>query len=139
MDQNAKENLTRVSDGKLYELHDMVKVGCHDCAGCSLCCQDMGNSITLDPYDAFRLTRGLQQTFEQLLTGPVELHVEDGLILPNLKMKAISAPVGNAHAPAATTACTSTRFVRSNISSSRYLGGSREKSCSMILENSSAQ
>lgn len=106
MEQNAKENLTRVSDGKLYELHDMVKVGCHDCAGCSLCCQDMGTSITLDPYDAFQLTRGLHQTFEQLLTGPVELHVEDGLILPNLKMKAISAPVGNAHAPAATTACT---------------------------------
>ncbi len=87
MNLDAKENLARVSDGRLYELNDMVKVGCHDCAGCSLCCQDMGNSILLDPYDAFRLTKGLNQTFEQLLAGSVELHVEDGLVMPNLKMK----------------------------------------------------
>lgn len=110
MNLDAKENLARVSDGRLYELNDMVKVGCHDCAGCSLCCQDMGNSILLDPYDAFRLTKGLNQTFEQLLAGPVELHVEDGLILPNLKMKEFSAsgtPVSNENSPSpAATACT---------------------------------
>lgn len=92
MNFDAKENLARVSDGRLYELNDMVKVGCHDCAGCSLCCRDMGNSILLDPYDAFRLAKGLNQTFEQLLAGPVELHVEDGLILPNLKMKELPTP-----------------------------------------------
>ena len=115
MNLDAKENLARVSDGRLYELNDMVKVGCHDCAGCSLCCQDMGNSILLDPYDAFRLTKGLNLTFEQLLAGPVELHVEDGLILPNLKMKELSAsgtPAADSGSgttpasPAAATACT---------------------------------
>lgn len=90
MDQNAKENLARVSDGRLYGLQDMVKVGCHDCAGCSLCCRDMGNSIILDPYDAFRITKGLGQSFEELLQGFLELHVEDGLILPNLKMQTLS-------------------------------------------------
>ena len=82
MEQN--ENLTHVSDTKLYEINDMVKVGCHDCAGCSLCCQNMGDSIILDPYDVFRLTNNLNLSFEQLLSGYVELHVEDGLILPNL-------------------------------------------------------
>ena len=87
------DNLLQISDGKLYELNDMVKVGCHDCAGCSLCCHDMGQSILLDPYDVFQLTNNLGQTFEQLLTGPVELHVEDGLILPNLKMQGGSDPV----------------------------------------------
>lgn len=79
-------NLQEISDGKLYSLNDMVKVGCHDCAGCSDCCRDMGQSILLDPYDVFRLTKNLHVTFQELMQGRIELHVEDGLILPNLKM-----------------------------------------------------
>lgn len=79
-------NLQEISDGKLYSLNDMVKVGCHDCAGCSECCCDMGQSILLDPYDVYRLTKNLGVTFQQLMAKHVELHVEDGLILPNLKM-----------------------------------------------------
>ena len=31
-------NLDEISDGKLYDANDMVKVGCSDCAGCSACC-----------------------------------------------------------------------------------------------------
>ena len=81
-----KEDLLEISDGKLYSSNDMVKVGCHDCAGCSSCCRDMGQSIWLDPYDVFRLTHGLQKSLEELLADVVELHVEDGLILPNLRM-----------------------------------------------------
>lgn len=87
-------SLKQISDGKLYNLNDMVKVGCHDCNGCSQCCCDMGQSILLDPMDAYGLEKNLGQTFEQLMAGPVELHVEDGLILPNLKMqKSVSAGV----------------------------------------------
>ena len=85
-------DLAQISDGKLYGLNDMVKVGCHDCAGCSDCCRDMGESILLDPYDIFRLEKNLGQTFEQLLSGPVELHVDEGLILPNLKMQGNEKP-----------------------------------------------
>lgn len=80
-------NLENISDGKLYEWNDMVKVGCHDCTGCSECCRDMGQSILIDPFDVYMLTKNLGQSFEELLAGPVELHVEEGLILPNLKMK----------------------------------------------------
>lgn len=80
--------LEEISDGKLYSSNDMVKAGCHDCNGCSACCRDMGDSILLDPLDICRLQNHLGQSFEQLLAGPVELHVEDGLILPNLKMTA---------------------------------------------------
>lgn len=65
----------------------MVKVGCHDCKGCSACCQDMGQSIWLDPYDIYQMCNGLQRTFEDLLNKEVELHVEDGLILPNIRMQ----------------------------------------------------
>ncbi len=79
-------DMTEVSDGKLYGVNDMVKVGCDDCKGCSACCQGMGNSIVLDPYDVYRLTTGLQCKFEELLIDKLDLNVVEGIILPNLKM-----------------------------------------------------
>lgn len=78
--------LEEISDGKLYELNDMAKVGCHDCLGCHECCTGMGDTILLDPYDVYRLSRGLGKTVDELMAGPIELHMEEGLILPNLKM-----------------------------------------------------
>ena len=71
---------------KLYELNDMVKAGCHDCHGCSACCRGMGDTILLDPCDIYRLTKGLQKGFDELFEDCVELHVEEGLLLPNLRM-----------------------------------------------------
>lgn len=81
-----EKGLLEISDGKLYGNNDMAKISCHDCAGCSSCCRDMGESIWLDPYDVFQLTRNLRKSMEDLLVKEVELHVEDGLILPNIKM-----------------------------------------------------
>lgn len=83
-------DLKDISDGKLYELNDMVKVGCNDCEGCSACCKGMGNSIILDPYDVFRLVKGLNVTFSQLLQDSLELNVVDGIILPNIRMNETS-------------------------------------------------
>ena len=87
------QDLLEISDGKLYGNNDMAKISCHDCKGCSSCCCDMGDSIWLDPYDVFLLTRNLGKSFEELLTKEVELHVEDGLILPNLRMVGDGEPV----------------------------------------------
>jgi Fe-S-cluster containining protein len=81
-----KQDLRDISDGKLYGNNDMAKISCHDCRGCSSCCRDMGDTIWLDPYDVFSLTLHLRKSFEELLKKEVELHVEDGLILPNLRM-----------------------------------------------------
>lgn len=81
-----KEVFDQISDGKFYELNDMVKVSCNDCKGCSSCCQGMGTSIILDPLDCYRLTTALNQTFEELLANVLELNVVEGIILPNLKM-----------------------------------------------------
>ena len=81
-----KQELLEISDGKLYSNQDMARLSCQDCKGCSSCCQDMGDSIWLDAYDAYQLTTNLGVGFEQLLAEKVELHVEDGLILPNLRM-----------------------------------------------------
>ena len=79
-------SLNEISDGKLYELNDLVKAGCSDCKGCSTCCQGMGNSIILDPLDIYRLLINLNNTFEELLVDKIELNIVDGIIIPNLKM-----------------------------------------------------
>jgi len=79
-------SLDEISDGKLYELNDLVKAGCSDCKGCSTCCQGMGNSIILDPLDIYRLLINLNNTFEELLVDKIELNIVDGIIIPNLKM-----------------------------------------------------
>lgn len=79
-------DLKEISDGKFYDLNDMVKVGCNDCNGCSKCCRGMGNSIVLDPLDVCRLISNLNTTFSQLLASNLQLNVVEGIILPNLKM-----------------------------------------------------
>ena len=75
-----------VSPSIYYGLNDMVKISCHDCKGCFDCCQGMGNSIILNPYDIYLLTGNLHESFEELLEGKVELGVEDGMIIPHLVM-----------------------------------------------------
>lgn len=79
-------DMNEVSDGKRYTSSDLAKLGCSDCAGCSDCCQGMGESIILDPYDIYQLTKGLDCTFQELLQGKVELNIVDGVILPNLAL-----------------------------------------------------
>ena len=81
-------NLDEISDGKLYETNDLVKLGCGDCAGCSACCHEMGDTIILDPYDIWQLTGNLHCTFEQLMgEGKIALSVYDGVILPHLRLE----------------------------------------------------
>ena len=79
-------DLNEISDGRLYSSGDMVKVDCHDCEGCSACCQGMGDSILLDPMDLWRLQLGKKENFDTLLANYLELNVVDGMVLPNLKM-----------------------------------------------------
>lgn len=78
--------LEEISDGKLYELNDMVKADCHDCEGCCDCCTGMGDSVILDPLDVCRLSTNLGKTAEELFAGELELGVADGNILPHLRM-----------------------------------------------------
>lgn len=80
-------SLSDISDGKTYELNDMVKADTGGCAGCHACCTGMGSSIVLDPYDVWQMKVELDVTFQQLLgAGYIELNMVDGLILPNLRM-----------------------------------------------------
>lgn len=80
------KNLDEISDGKIYGLHDMVRVACNDCEGCHACCEDMGDSIILDPLDVYLLQKNLGITVESMIESKIELRMVDGLILPNLMM-----------------------------------------------------
>ena len=80
-------DINEISDGRLYSSGDMVKADCHDCEGCSECCQGMGSSIILDPMDIWRIQKGIGKGFQALLEeGKIELNMADGMILPDLKM-----------------------------------------------------
>lgn len=79
-------DLDEISDGKVYGSSDMVRAACDDCAGCHACCEGMGTSIVLDPFDMWQLTAVTGMGFAELMEEAVELNVADGMILPNLKM-----------------------------------------------------
>ena len=49
------QNENKLTDGKIYEKNDMVKLECGECEGCFSCCQGMGDSVTLNPYDIWQL------------------------------------------------------------------------------------
>lgn len=81
-------DMSEVSDGKLYKLTDMVRCGTNDCKGCSDCCHFVEDTIILDPYDLYELTKATGRLFTELLAEElIELHMVDGVLLPNIKMQ----------------------------------------------------
>lgn len=80
------QNLEEISDGKKYELNDMVRAACNDCAGCFSCCENMGESIVLDPLDIYQITKYVSCSFNELLDKQIKLHAKGGMILPHLEM-----------------------------------------------------
>ncbi len=80
-------SLDEITDGKIYTVNDMVRADTGGCQGCHVCCTGMGESITLDPYDVYRLTQGLACSFDELNQSKLSWHREDMLMLPNLKVE----------------------------------------------------
>lgn len=83
-------DINEISDGRRYRSGDMVKIGCAECTGCSECCRQVDDTIILDPYDIYELCRGLDTSFDVLLSKEPEPAIElghaDGLLLPHLKL-----------------------------------------------------
>ena len=77
-------DISDIFDGHFYGPEDPAPVGCGDCAGCSACCRNTGDTIILDPYDMYMLCRGTGKTFQQMLEREIEIRLVDGLVLPNL-------------------------------------------------------
>ena len=81
-------------DGIEYSVDDEVKIWCDDCKGCNKCCENMLDTIVLDPYDIWQFCHKLKVaggggvSFELLVSedGPLELGNNFGVILPHMKM-----------------------------------------------------
>ncbi len=71
---------------RYYTAADMARIWCNDCKGCSYCCEKMGESVVLTPYDICELTQHLGKSFDELMEKQIELYMTDGMVLPNLKM-----------------------------------------------------
>lgn len=76
----------RGAQTRLYGAQDMARISSSSCAGCGACCRGMGDTIVLDPYDVRQLCAGTGRSFEELMGAGIDLHVEEGVILPHLMM-----------------------------------------------------
>lgn len=78
------ETLENISDGRLYDIKDMVKADAGGCQGCSACCHDVGDLVELTPFDVYEIKRGTGYDFSALLDKKVVLKEEGKLKLPHL-------------------------------------------------------
>ena len=74
---------------KYYTLQDMARIGCNDCMGCHACCQGMGDSVVLTPYDVHILSMYLEMSIDELFGEWLQLTVVDGLLQPSMAMNGV--------------------------------------------------
>ena len=79
--------LDKISDGKLYDIEDMVKADTCGCNGCNDCCLDVGDLVVLTPFDVYEIVNCLGVTFDDLLGDKIELRQNNKILLPYLKMQ----------------------------------------------------
>ena len=82
---------TDIASENLYRSSDMVRLNANGCKDCSYCCREMTDTIILDPWDVFQLSKGLgisendRVSLSGLLSeNLVKLSVFEGLTLPHL-------------------------------------------------------
>lgn len=79
--------LDEISDGKLYDIEDMVKADTCGCNGCSDCCRDVGDLVVLTPFDVYEMVNYLGVGFDELLGEKIQLRENNKISLPYLKMQ----------------------------------------------------
>jgi hypothetical protein len=80
-------NFEEISDGRTYDLNDMVKCDTNGCKGCHKCCEEVGSSIVLSSYDVSNIKVATGMNFQTMINdGYIELNMVDSLILPNIKI-----------------------------------------------------
>lgn len=75
-------DLSEISDGKFYQVDDVVHCGTKGCKNCYACCAVTGDAVVLDPYDCAALCYACNVGFDALLERHIGLRPVDGLILP---------------------------------------------------------
>ena len=79
--------LDKISDGKLYDIEDIVKADTCGCDGCNDCCLDVGDLVVLTPFDVYEIVNYLGVKFNDLLGDKIELIQNNKISLPYLKMQ----------------------------------------------------
>ena len=78
--------IKEISDGKLYRAEDMGNAGAGGCKNCSWCCEDMCDSIFLDPYDIYSLCQGTGKEYTELIDGAyLEIGLHKLISMPHIK------------------------------------------------------
>ena len=78
--------MNEISDGKLYCAEDMVNAGAGGCKNCSWCCEDMCDTIFLDPYDIYALCKGIGKEYKELIDeNYLEIGLNNLVSMPHIK------------------------------------------------------
>lgn len=78
--------MEEISDGQLYCADDVVKAGTGGCRDCSWCCEDMCDTIFLDPYDIYALQRGVGKEYKELIEENfIEVGLHNFVSMPHIK------------------------------------------------------
>jgi len=80
-------DLDAISDGRIYDINDMVKTDTGGCSGCNSCCHGVGEMVVLNPFDVHELTHHLNLSLDDLLVDRLELRPDCKLLMPHLKMQ----------------------------------------------------
>ena len=83
----SKNILNEISDGKLYDVEDIVKADTGGCNGCSDCCYDVGELVVLTPFDVYEIVSYLNIEFNQLIDDKIILRENNKILLPYLNMQ----------------------------------------------------
>lgn len=82
-----RRTLEQISDGKIYDIDDMVAAGTGGCNGCSACCHSVGDLVVLTPFDVYEMVKHMNQSFDELIDKHIELREKNKILLPHLKME----------------------------------------------------
>lgn len=84
---NSPRTLESISDGKIYDIEDIVKADACGCEGCSACCHGIGDLVVLTPFDVYEMVKHLNVSIDELLEDKIELRENNKILLPYLKMQ----------------------------------------------------
>lgn len=82
--------LEGISDGKIYDIEDIVEADAGGCEGCSACCHGVGDLVVLTPFDVYEMVSHLNVSLDELLVDKIELRENNKILLPHLKMHGYS-------------------------------------------------
>ncbi len=78
-------SLDEISNGKLYDLNDMVKIDTQNCSGCSACCHGSGRTIIMNPFDVHEILSHGNMEYKTLVKEKIDWHLEEKIMHPHMQ------------------------------------------------------